>query len=81
MILEIICSSGYYKKMEVEDIKVKLMDGWAGIRNHHCSMIALLDKGILLASHGAKEYSWELEKSVLQVKDNTVTILADLDPR
>lgn len=81
MILEIICSSGYYKKMEVNEVKVLLMDGWAGIRDHHSPMIAMLDKGPLLATHEGKEYLWELEQSLLEIKDNVVTVLADLNPR
>jgi F0F1-type ATP synthase epsilon subunit len=81
MTLEIICSSGYYKKMEVNEVKVLLTDGWAGIRDHHSPMIAILDKGALWASYQGKEYSWELEPALLEMKDNVLTVLADLNPR
>ena len=63
-------------KEELSSISVLLADGgWIGIKPGHSPLIAETSRGAVLFRSGTDENSIELHPGVLEIRDNTVSIL------
>lgn len=58
-------------------VVVPAWDGELGILHGHAPLLALLGKGSLRVTDGAKETRFQVEGGFLQVADDVVTVLSE----
>jgi F-type H+-transporting ATPase subunit epsilon len=60
---------------EAEELAVPGTDGDMTILPHHSALVTTLRKGTVRVRAGEKEESWEIEKGILEVGNDTATVL------
>jgi F-type H+-transporting ATPase subunit epsilon len=77
MTLQIIQPDGTHIEQSVSSLIIPLMDGYAGIMNNHCPMLARLKDGKITGKEGTRSFEYQVRNAFIQVLNNNITILAD----
>jgi F-type H+-transporting ATPase subunit epsilon len=60
---------------EAKELQVPGVDGDMTILSHHSALVTTLRKGKVRVRQGDTEESWEIEKGILEVANDTATVL------
>jgi F-type H+-transporting ATPase subunit epsilon len=60
---------------EARELQVPGVDGDMTILSHHSALVTTLRKGKVRVRAGEGEQSWEIEKGILEVANDTATVL------
>jgi F-type H+-transporting ATPase subunit epsilon len=60
---------------EAKELQVSGIDGDMTILPHHSALVTTLRKGKVRVRTEGREESWEIEKGILEVADDTATVL------